>query len=89
MGILTLLLCLPVFSWAQSKTVAGKITDVSNGTPVAGASVTAKGSKVGTSSKADGSFSLTVPAATTTLTISGVDLNHRKFLWQVILFWYP
>lgn len=76
-GILTLLLCLPVFSWAQSKTVTGKITDASNGTPVAGASVTAKGSKVGTSSKENGSFSLTIPAATTTLTISGVGFQTQ------------
>lgn len=76
-GVLMLLLCLPVFSWAQSKTVTGKITDASNGTPVAGASVTAKGSKQGTSSKSDGSFSLTIPAATATLTISGVGFETQ------------
>ncbi|MDF2186911.1 TonB-dependent receptor [Paraflavitalea sp. CAU 1676] len=77
-GILMLLMCVPIFSWAQSKTVTGKITDASNGTPVAGASVTAKGSKAGTSSKADGSFSLTVPAATATLTVSGVGFESQQ-----------
>lgn len=77
-GVLTLLLCLPVFSWAQNKTVTGKITDATNGTPVAGASVTAKGSTQGTSSKADGSFSLTLPGATTTLLISGVGFESQE-----------
>lgn len=76
-GILTFLLCIPVFSWAQSKTVTGKITDASNGSPVPGASITARGSKAGTSTKADGSFTLAVPSATTTLTISGVGFESQ------------
>lgn len=74
---LMLLLCLPVFTWAQSKTVTGKITDAANGIPVPGASVTAKGSRTGTSSQADGSFTLTIPASATTLTISGVGYETQ------------
>jgi TonB-linked SusC/RagA family outer membrane protein len=77
-GILTLLLCLPVCIWAQNKTVTGKITDATNGTPVAGASITAKGSKQGTSSKADGSFSLTIPGAVTTLVVSSVGFETQQ-----------
>jgi len=46
---------------AQSKTVAGKITDA-NGNPVVGASVVVKQSSQGTSTDAEGRFKLTVPA---------------------------
>jgi iron complex outermembrane receptor protein len=59
-------------SFSQDKTVSGKVSDIRDGSPVAGASVTAKGTNVGTSSGADGSFRLTVPASATTLVISSV-----------------
>lgn len=48
------------FLWAQTKTVVGKVTDGS-GAPLANASITVKGSRSGTASGADGTFSLTVP----------------------------
>jgi len=47
---------------AQNKTVSGKVTDGKDGSPVAGASVAAKGTTTGTSNAADGSFQLSVPA---------------------------
>ena len=59
-----------IFSYAQTKTVTGKVTDSKDGSPLAGASVVAKGTSTGTQSGADGSFKLTVPASTKTLVIS-------------------
>ncbi|HEY0042325.1 MAG TPA: carboxypeptidase regulatory-like domain-containing protein, partial [Flavisolibacter sp.] len=47
-------------SWAQ-RTVTGKVTDA-NGNPVSSASVTVQNTQVGTITKEDGTFSLTVPA---------------------------
>jgi iron complex outermembrane receptor protein len=55
---------------AQNKTVSGKVTDAKDGSPIAGASVVAKGTKTGTQTGADGSFKLSVPATAKTLTIS-------------------
>ncbi len=55
--------------WAQNKTVTGKVTN-ENGAAVSGASVTVRGSRVGTTTRPDGTFSLSVPTSATTLTIS-------------------
>ena len=56
---------------AQNRTVTGKVAD-EVGNPMSGASVTVKGSKTAVLSKADGSFSLQVPANTKTLVVSFV-----------------
>jgi TonB-linked SusC/RagA family outer membrane protein len=59
-----------IFSHAQTKTVTGKVTDSKDGSPLAGASVVAKGTSTGTQTGADGSFKLNVPSTTKTLVIS-------------------
>jgi len=74
----TLLLC--VFfthtSFAQTKTITGKVTD-DKGLPVSGATVVARGSKSGTSTDALGAFHITVPSGTTTLVISSIGYGQR------------
>jgi TonB-dependent starch-binding outer membrane protein SusC len=64
--------------WAQTKTVTGKVTDSKDGSPVAGASVIVKGTKVGTISGSDGAFSISVPEKATTLVISGVGFETQE-----------
>lgn len=59
-------------SMAQNRTVTGTVTD-EKGLPVANASVIAKGTTVGTSTNADGSFSLTIPSSATTLVVSAIN----------------
>ncbi|HVS95210.1 MAG TPA: SusC/RagA family TonB-linked outer membrane protein [Puia sp.] len=72
------LLCLCFFALligqvtAQNHSVTGIITD-GNGAPVAGASVTLKGSTRGTSTSTDGTFSLSVPETARTLVLSAVN----------------
>ncbi len=61
---------------AQERTVSGKVTDAA-GAPVPGASVTVKGSALGTSTGIDGSFTLNVPAATKTITVSAVGFASQ------------
>ncbi len=60
-----ILLLLGVFSlsvtFAQDKTVKGKVTDV-NGEPLIGVSVTAKGLSSATQTNLDGDYSITCPA---------------------------
>lgn len=57
-------------AWAQNRAVSGKVTDRSTGQGLPGVTVLAKGTAIGTSTNADGGFSLSVPSATTTLVFS-------------------
>lgn len=73
-----LLVCAIEVSFAQDRTITGKVTDSKDGSPVSGASVTAKGTRNGTSTKADGSFSLNVGSSVTTLVISSVGYDAQE-----------
>ncbi|MBI5371030.1 MAG: TonB-dependent receptor [Sphingobacteriales bacterium] len=55
------------------RTITGKVID-EKGNPVVNASVIVKGTTVGTTSKADGTYSINVPANGKTLVISSVDM---------------
>ena len=74
-----MLLCvlLTQTAFSQSKTITGTISD-DKGAPVQGATVTAKGAKIGTSTKADGSFSIAVPSTVTTLIVSSVGFASKE-----------
>lgn len=61
---------------AQSRTITGKVTDES-GTPIPNASITVKGTSLGTTSKEDGTFSLVIPASSKTLTFSAVGMAEQ------------
>ena len=47
-------------AYAQSRAVSGKISDAS-GAPIQGANILVKGTNVGTTSDADGNFTINVP----------------------------
>lgn len=63
---------------AQDKTVTGKVTDSKDGSPVVGASVQPKGTRTGTSTRADGTFSIVVGSNVTTLVISSVGYETQE-----------
>ena len=63
---------------AQDKTITGKVTDSKDGSPVVGATVQPKGTRTGTSTRADGSFSLAVGPNATTLVISSVGYDKQE-----------
>jgi TonB-dependent starch-binding outer membrane protein SusC len=65
-------------SFAQDRTVTGKVTDSKDGSPVSGASVTVKGSRTGTSTKNDGTFSLSVSSSATTLVITSIGFEQQE-----------
>lgn len=70
--MMSLLLC--SFSiFGQNRTVTGKVTDEKDGSPLGGVSVTVKGTVVGTTTAADGSFSLSLPASAKVLVFSFVN----------------
>jgi len=62
---------------AQSKNVTGKVSD-DQGNPVANASVMVKSSNIGTTTKNDGTFSITVPSTAKTLVISAVGMTAQE-----------
>lgn len=59
---------------AQNRTITGRVTDES-GTPVPNASVQVKGTSFGTTTKPDGTFTISVPANARTLVFSSVGMN--------------
>ncbi len=65
------MLLLPCLLFAQTRTITGKIVDP-EGKPVSNASILIKGSRTGTSSQADGTFSLNVPANAKALAVSAI-----------------
>ena len=61
----------------QSRTVTGKVTD-DKGSPIANASVTVKGTSIGTTTDAAGSFSLNIPESAKALVISSVGMAQQE-----------
>ncbi|RYY61270.1 MAG: TonB-dependent receptor [Chitinophagaceae bacterium] len=59
------------------KTITGKVTD-DKGNPIPNASVVVKGSTAGTTTKADGSYTLTVPSNATTLVVSSIGSQDQE-----------
>lgn len=78
--LVTLFMCLVVSLLqlqAQNRTLTGKITD-EKGNPVAGASVLVKGTTTGTTSKEDGTYSISVAAGAKSLVISALNLGTKE-----------
>ncbi|MDR3118185.1 MAG: TonB-dependent receptor [Mediterranea sp.] len=70
-AFLTILVCsFPLYGQAQTRPVSGIVLSEEDGRPIAGASVVAKGTTVGTITDADGKFKLNVPQATQTIVFS-------------------
>ncbi|MFN5334712.1 MAG: SusC/RagA family TonB-linked outer membrane protein [Bacteroidota bacterium] len=65
------------FAFAQQKTVTGKVSG-DDGSPLPGVSVTVKGTKAGTTTTADGSFSLDVPSNAKTLVFSFINYTTQE-----------
>jgi len=62
---------------AQTHTLKGKVTD-DKGAPVPNATVIVKGTKIGTATENDGTFSFSVPASAKTLVISSVSFSSKE-----------
>src|SRR4051794_14723433 len=64
-----------VFCFAQTKTVTGTVTNVKNGQPVVGATVSSKMSNVAVISGTDGGFTITVKDGEKELVVSYVGFT--------------
>ncbi|MBD2724149.1 SusC/RagA family TonB-linked outer membrane protein [Hymenobacter armeniacus] len=63
---------------AQDRTISGKVTDAATSQGLPGVTVLAKGTTVGASTNADGSYSLTVPSTVTALTFSFIGYASQE-----------
>src|ERR1700754_3977604 len=64
-------------AYSQNKTITGKVSD-DKGAPVAGVSVTVKGTKNGVNTNADGAFTIPVPSSSTILVFSSVGYTSQE-----------
>jgi len=74
--LLMVLVIAGLTSWAQ-RAVTGRVTDA-NGNPIVGASVQVQNTQVGTVTREDGSFSLTVPANGHRLIITAIGMAAQE-----------
>ncbi len=65
-------------SWSQGRVITGRVADSKDGTPIAGATVTVKGTSTATTTGSDGNFSLSVPENVNTLVISSVGFGTKE-----------
>lgn len=70
-------LLLSAAGWAQQRTINGTVTD-NNNEPVAGASVTVKGTNTGTQTDSLGNFRIAVPSSSQTLIITSIGLVPQE-----------
>lgn len=76
--LLVMSLCLSLLAMAQDRQVTGIVSDQSDGNPIPGVNVVAKGTNVGTATDKDGKFSLSVPANVNTLVITYVGYTTQE-----------
>ncbi len=74
MWVLTCMICLPVFAWAQKGSITGKVLDA-KGEPIIGALVVLEGTTKGSATDLDGNFRIKdLPAGKVKLQISALGL---------------
>ena len=77
-GILTFILAAQISLAQNTKTVSGTVTDSRDGTPLRGATVTAKGTNTATQTNSEGGFSFSVDNSVTTLVISSIGFATQE-----------
>lgn len=65
-------------SWAQERTVSGKVTAIENGEPLPGVNVVLKGTTTGTVTDIDGNYKLSVPSGDGSLVFSFIGLATEE-----------
>ena len=76
LGVCLLLTLSGVF--AQNRVITGKVTDGTDNSPLPGVTVGVKGTNLGTITKPDGSFSLSIPANAQVLTFTFVGYEKKE-----------
>ncbi len=77
-SIIALFVFFAMHTSAQDKTVTGKVTDEKDGSPLAGVSVTLKGTSSGVTTGNDGVYKIIVPASGKVLVFSFINYDSRE-----------
>jgi iron complex outermembrane receptor protein len=64
--------------YAQVKTITGKVTDAKTGEPLPGATISVKGTTIGTITTIDGDFNLNIPDDAQTLLFGFIGMKNRE-----------
>lgn len=78
LNIVVVLMLLTSMAWSQTRTVSGKVTSADDGTASPGVNVVFKGTTNGTTTDADGKYTLVVPEGSTTLTFSFIGMATQQ-----------
>lgn len=70
--------CIYFTAWAQSRSISGNVTDLSDDTPLPGVNIIVKGTTTGTVTDVDGNYKLTVPEDAQTLVFSSVGYVTKE-----------
>jgi len=76
--IVVALMLFTSIAWSQTRTVTGKVTSSEDGSAVPGVNVVVKGTTNGTTTDADGNFSLVVPNEGGTMIFSFIGLGTQE-----------
>ncbi|MFN5422422.1 MAG: TonB-dependent receptor plug domain-containing protein, partial [bacterium] len=75
-SLLTMMLLFMATSFAQNKTVTGKVTD-GNGAPVSGATISVGGKSIGATNN-NGEFTISVPSSATSISVSSIGFEQMS-----------
>jgi len=75
--VFSVLMLISSVAWAQDRTVTGRVTSAEDGSLLPGVNVVVKGTTVGTVTDANGTYSLSVPSAST-LVFSFIGLKSQE-----------
>lgn len=78
MNLAFMLMLFSGIAWAQTRTVSGRVTSQEDGSSLPGVNVVVKGTSNGTTTDADGKYSLSVPEAGGTLVFSFIGLASQE-----------
>jgi len=73
-----MLLVVANLSYSQNRTISGKITDSRDGVAMQGVTISGKGTRIAVQSKADGTYSISLPATVNALVITSVGYATRE-----------
>ena len=76
-SLFTMLMLLSALAFGQNRTISGTVTD-EKGDILPGASVRLKGTRTGTQTGADGSYSISAPSSATTVVITSVGYAPQE-----------
>jgi TonB-linked SusC/RagA family outer membrane protein len=71
-------LAVALISYAQQRTVTGKVSSTEDGTPLPGVNVILKGTTTGTATDSDGKFAVEIPASGGSLVFSFIGLESKE-----------